>query len=88
MVNFLKQHKSTKFDMSFRMVYKLSHLAEKKFWSIFSIGQKIYNLSQKNVKKNYLLCNDKLYTIRKLISNLADFGCFQKFYTVIWVKKN
>jgi hypothetical protein len=83
--NFLKQDKSTKFDMGFRMVYKLSHLAEKKFWSIFSIR---WDLSQKNAKKNYLLCNDKLHTIRKPMSNLVDFGCFKKFDTVIWVKKN
>jgi hypothetical protein len=29
-----------------------------------------------------------LYTIRKPTSNLVDLRCFQKFYTVIWVKKN
>ena len=74
--NFLKQHKLTKFDMSFRMVYKLSHLAEKKFWSIFSIR---WDLSQKNAKKNYLFCNVNLYTIRKPISNLVDLCCFKKF---------
>jgi hypothetical protein len=32
--NFLKQHKSTKFNMSFRMVYKLSYMDNKKM-SIF-----------------------------------------------------
>jgi hypothetical protein len=47
--------------MGFRMVYELSHLAEKKFWSIFSIR---WDRSQKIAKKNYLRCNDKLYTIR------------------------
>jgi hypothetical protein len=43
--------------MGFRMVYKLSHLCEKKFWSIFSIR---LDLSQKNAKKNYLFCNVNL----------------------------
>jgi hypothetical protein len=71
--------------MGFRMVYELSHLDEKKFWSIFSIN---WDLSQKNAKNNNLLCNDNLYTIRKPMSNLVDLRCFQKFYTVICVKKN
>jgi hypothetical protein len=31
-------------------------------------------------------CNN-LYTIRKPMLNLVDLCCFQKFYTVIWVKK-
>ena len=54
--------------MGFRMVYKLSHLAGKKFWSIFSIR---WDHSQKNAKKINLLCNDNLCTIRKLMSNLV-----------------
>jgi hypothetical protein len=36
--------------MGFRMVYSVSHLAGKKFWSIFRIR---WDLSQKNAKKNY-----------------------------------
>jgi hypothetical protein len=71
--------------MGFRMVYKLSHLADKKFWSIFSIR---WILSQKNTKKNYLFFNVNLCTIRKPMSNLVVLCCFQKIYTVIWVKKN
>jgi hypothetical protein len=35
--NLLKQQKSTKFDMGFQMVYKLSYMDYKKIWSIFSI---------------------------------------------------
>jgi hypothetical protein len=56
----------------------------KKFWSILSIR---WDLGQKNPKKNYSLCNDNLCTIRKPMSNLVDLFCFQKFYTIIWVKK-
>jgi hypothetical protein len=52
--------------MGFRMVYKLSHLAEKKFWSIFSIS---WDLSQKNAKKNYFFGNVNLYTNLKIDSN-------------------
>ena len=70
--------------MGFRMVYKLSYLDEKKFWTIFSIR---WDLCQKIAKLNYLLGNDNLYTIRKPMSNLVDLCCFQKFYTIIWEKK-
>jgi hypothetical protein len=48
---FLKQQKSTKFDMGFRMVYKLSYMDNKKIWSIFSIRGDPYQKIVKN--KNY-----------------------------------
>jgi hypothetical protein len=35
--------------MGFRMVYELLHLAEKKFWSIFSIR---WGLERSKIKKN------------------------------------
>jgi hypothetical protein len=70
--------------MGFPMVYKLSHLDENKFWSIFRIR---WDLSQKNAKKINLFCKDNSYTIRKPMSNLVDLCCIKKFYTVIWVEK-
>ncbi len=66
---FLKQPKSTKFDMGFRMVYELLHLDEKKFWSIFYLR---WVQNQKNLKKINWFCNDNSYTIRKPMSNLVD----------------
>jgi hypothetical protein len=49
--NFWKQHKSTKFDMGFRMVYKLLYTDEKKIWSIFTISG---TLTKEKSKKNII----------------------------------
>jgi hypothetical protein len=37
--DFLNQQKSTKFDMGFRMVHKLSYMDNKKILSFFSIRE-------------------------------------------------
>jgi hypothetical protein len=70
--------------MSFRIVYELSHLDEKKCWSIFSIKAS----KPKNAKKNDLFSNDNSYTIRKPMSNLVDFCCFKNFIRSFGWKKN
>jgi hypothetical protein len=50
--DFLNQQKSTKFDMGFRMVYKLSYMDNKKILSFFSIRG---DPSQKKVKNFFFL---------------------------------
>jgi hypothetical protein len=55
--------------MGYRMVYELSHLDEKKFWSIFYLR---WVQNQKNNKKINWFCNDNSYTIRYPMSNLVD----------------
>jgi hypothetical protein len=50
--DFLNQQKSTKFDMGFRMVRKLSYMGNKKILSFFSIRGDPY---QKKVKKFFFI---------------------------------
>ena len=57
--DFLNQQKSTKFDMDFRMVRKLSYMDNKKILSFFSIRGDPY---QKKVKNFFFSSGMEIYT--------------------------